>query len=164
MNLNMNTDEIIKDFSSFLEEKYQAFVKIKRFLVGIPELFANGNITHLEFQNFMEKYELETARFISEKNQYQQEIAEKLHIAKEQVNFKSLVNLGYREFRDTGRKVLSISNEITLLLYKISIYMKNYAKLQQEFMRLNNFLYQKDYSAKGVEMSYDPGRNFYGEA
>jgi hypothetical protein len=42
--------------------------------------------------------------------------------------------------------------------------MKNFSKLQREFMSLNNFLYQKDYSAKGVEMHYDPGRNFYGEA
>jgi hypothetical protein len=162
--MNMNEDEIIKEFLSFLAEKYQALTKIKLFLVGVPELFANGKITEQVFQTFLEKYELETAKFISEKNHYQQEIAKKLNITKEQVNFNLLVDLGHKEFKDISRKVLSISNEISLLLYKIAIYMKNFSKLQQEFIRLNNFLFQKDYSAKGVEMSCDPGRNFYGEA
>ena len=162
--MNMNADEIIKEFLNFLVEKYQALTKIKLFLVGIPELFANGKITEQEFQTFLEKYELETAKFISGKNHYQQEIAKKLNITKEQVNFKLLVDLGYKEFKDINRKALSISNEISLLLYKIAIYMKNFSKLQQEFMLLNNFLSQKDYSAKWVEMSCDPGRNFHGEA
>ena len=102
--------------------------------------------------------------FLAEKNWHLEKIAEKLNIKKEQVNFKLLVTMGYKEFEDKGRRVLRISNEITLLLYKISVYMKNYLKPQQEFMRLNNFLYQKDYSPRGVEVPYHPGKNFYGEA
>jgi hypothetical protein len=162
--MNTNTDEIIKEFLSFLEEQIQVLTKIKLFLVSIPKLFTNGKISELEFQTFLEKYELETAAFIAEKNQYSKQIAEKLNIANDQVNFKLLVNLGYRKFKDRGLKMISISNEITLLLYKISIYMKNYSKLQRQFLSLNSFLHQKDYSARGVEIPYIPGRNFYGEA
>ena len=162
--MDTNLNEIVTEFAGFLERKYHYLTRIKLFLVGVPELFTDNKINQVEFQNFMDKYELETARYLSEKNWYQEKIAEHLNIKKEQVNFKLLVNLGFSEFEDKGRNVLRISNEITLLLFKIAVYMKNYLKLQREFSRLNTFLDQKDYSPRGVQVSVSPGRNFYGEA
>jgi hypothetical protein len=162
--MNKNIDILVEDFLGFLNKKSQYLTNVKIFLLSIPELFPKGKISEMEFQNFMEKYEMETAAFLSEKNWYQEKIAEKLNVPKEQVTFKLLLNLGYNDFEATGRKVLRISNEITMLLFKISIYIKNYFKLQREFVGLNNFLYQKDYSARGMEMPYHPGKTFYGEA
>jgi hypothetical protein len=160
----MKTDEVVNQFLTFLDEKYAYLTRIKLFLAGVPDLFTNGQITGTEFQTFLEKYELETAKFLAEKQWYQEKIAEGLNLEAEQITFKLLVSLGFNEFEEKGRRVLRISNEITLLLFKISIYMKNFLKLQREFMQVNNFLVQKDYSAKGVEISYDPGRTFYREA
>jgi len=162
--MNAKLKEIVNEFAEFLDQKYQYLLQIKLFLVGVPDLISNEKINQLEFQNFMEKYELETTKFLSEKNWYQEKIAEKLNIKKEEVNFKLLVNLGFSEFKEKGRKALHISNEITMILFKISVYIKNFSKLQQKFGQLNNFLYQKDYSITGVPISVTPGRNFYGEA
>jgi hypothetical protein len=151
-------------FLSFLAEEYDYLTKIKIFLIRIPELIAAGDINELEFQNFLEKYEVETAHFLHEKNRYKERIAKQLNIPVQQVTFNKLVQLGYREFEDKAWRVLKITNDINLLLVKISVYLRNFAKLQNEFKRLNSFLYQNDYSARGAPTSYSPGRNFHGEA
>jgi hypothetical protein len=157
---------IIQDFLTFLAEEYSYLTRIKVFLLKVPELITSGQVNELEFQNFLEKYELETSRFLYEKNRFKEEIARELNLPIEQVTFRRLVNLGYRGFEDKGRRVLKVSNEISLLLLKISIYLKNFARMQNEFRRLNTFLYQHDYSARGTDSSYSytPGRNFHGEA
>jgi len=164
--MNAELNELITNFLNFLNEEYHSLVKIKVFLLGIPELISNGKINQLEFQNFLEKYELQTASMIYEKNRFKDQIAEKLSTSREEVNFKVLVNLGFHDFEDIGRRVLRISNEITLLLVKISVYLKNFTRMQQEFKRLNHFLSHNDYSPRGESAftAYNPGRNFYGEA
>lgn len=158
--------ETVRNFLTFLSEEYSYLTKIKIFLVKIPKLITDGDINELEFQNFLEKYELETSRFVYEKNRYKEKIAEELNLKPEQITFRMLVSMGFDDFRDKGRRVLRITNEITLLLLKTSIYMKNFSNLQREFRRLNNFLYQSDYNARGTEPShtYRPGGKFYGEA
>lgn len=157
---------IIQDFLTFLAEEYSYLTRIKVFLLKVPELISTGQVNEQEFQNFLEKYELETSRFLYEKKRFKEEIARELNLPVEQVTFRRLVNMGFRGFEDKGRRVLKVSNEISLLLLKISIYLKNFARLQNEFQRLNTFLYQHDYSARGVgpSHSYTPGRNFHGEA
>jgi hypothetical protein len=149
-----------------LSEEYSYLTKIKIFLIKIPGLITNGDINELEFQNFLEKYELETSRFLYEKNRYKDKIADELKLKPEQVTFRMLVSMGFEDFRDKGHRVLRITNEITLLLLKTSVYMKNFSNLQREFRRLNNFLYQGDYNARGTEPShsYSPGGKFHGEA
>jgi hypothetical protein len=89
-----------------------------------------------------------------------------MNVAPEQVTFLLLARLGYRDFEEKGHRVLKVSNEIAMLLLKISIYMRNFSRLRQEFKHLNHFLYQNDYSSRGtaVENRYNPGKNFYGEA
>ncbi len=157
-------NEIIIRFLQFLAEEHNYLVSIRKFLSEIPALITSGQITEFEFQNFLEKHELQTARFIFDKNQYRAEIAKSINTAAENINFKLLVKMGFREFESKGRKVLKISNEISRELVKISIFLRNFSKLQTELKRLNNFLIQKDYSPRGVESTYAPGRNFYGEA
>jgi len=158
--------ETVQNFLAFLSEEYSYLTKIKIFLVKIPGLITDGDINELEFQEFLEKYELESSRFVYEKNRYKEKIAGELNLEPEQITFRMLANMGFDEFRDKGRQVLRITNEITLLLLKTSIYMKNFSNLQREFRRLNNFLYQRDYNARGTEPShsYRPGGKFYGEA
>lgn len=161
-------NDILDNFLKFLAEEYDYLVKIKLFLVNVPDMITTGKINELEFRDFMEKYELETARFLFEKNRFKDSIAAQLNIPSAQVTFKVLVNLGRAEFEETGAKVIKITNEISKLLLKISIYLDNFSRLQNKFKRFNNFLYRNDYSAAalGVEPSYNytPGRNFYGEA
>lgn len=154
----------IEKFLNFLSEEYDYLTRIKLFLVRIPELIAKGDINELEFQQFMEKYEVETAHYVREKTRYKELIAKQSGIPADEVTFKMLEKLGYPEFADKGRRVLKISNEISLLLMKIAVYLRNFAKMQDEFRRLNSFLYQNDYSHRGASPSYNPGRNFYGEA
>lgn len=158
--------ETVRNFLTFLSEEYSYLTKIKIFLIKIPKLITNGDINELEFQEFLEKYELETSRFVFEKNRYKEKLAEELNLRQDQVNFRMLVSMGFDEFRDKGRRVLRITNEITLLLLKTSVYIKNFSNLQREFKRLNTFLYQGDYNARGTEPShtYRPGGKFYGEA
>ncbi|MCP5102918.1 MAG: hypothetical protein GY950_06055 [bacterium] len=160
--VKLNT--IVENFLTFLAEEYRYLTRIKLFLVKVPEMIVNGDINQLEFQDFLEKYELETARFIFEKNRFKEEIARELQSPIEEITFKRLAGLGHRGFEDKGLRVLRISNEINLLLLKISVYLKNFSRMQDEFKRLNNFLYQGDYSARGAEPSYNPGGNFYVEA
>jgi hypothetical protein len=159
-------DELIKEFSDFLADEYRYLNQVKVFLMGIPERISEGDTDHFEFQNFIEKYEVQNAHFLHEKNRFKERIGEQLNMKKEQVTFRLLVQLGHREFEETGRNVLKISNEITMLLLKISIFLRNFTKLQMEFKRLNGYLYQHDYSSRGmvVENSYHTGRNFHGEA
>ncbi|MCX6580654.1 MAG: hypothetical protein NT166_10785 [Candidatus Aminicenantes bacterium] len=161
-------NEILENFLKFLAEEYDYLVKIKLFLLDVPDMITTGKINEPEFRDFMEKYELETARFLFEKNRFKESIAGQLNIPPGQATFKMLVNLGRREFEETGAKVIKITNEISKLLLRISIYLDNFSKLQNKFKRFNNFLYRNDYSAaaRGVELShnYTPGRNFYGEA
>ena len=159
-------NETVRDFLAFLSEEYSYLTKIKIFLVKIPRLITDGDINELEFQEFMEKYELESSRFVYEKNRYREKIAGELNLEPGQISFRMLASMGFDEFRDIGHRVLQITNEITLLLLKTSIYMKNFSNLQREFRRLNNFLYQGDYNARGTEPSqpYRPGGKFYGEA
>jgi hypothetical protein len=161
-------DEVIKEYLEFLSEEYGYLFKIKLFLMDIPDMIATGSISELEFQGFLEKHEVETSRFLFEKNRYQESIAKNLHISKEQVTLKLLVHLGYKAFEEQGRNVLRITNEITLHLVKISVFLKNFSKMQQEFKRLNNFLYQENYSPQSIDghtaYSFNRGRNFYGEA
>lgn len=156
--------DAIEKFLNFLSEEYEYLVKIKVFLVRIPELIAKGDINNLEFQSFLEKYEVETAHFLHEKNLYKEKIAKHMNIPAQQLTFNKLVQLGYKEFEDKGWRILHISNEINLLLVKISVYLRNFSRLQNEFKRLNSFLYQNDYSARGAAAPYSPGRNFHREA
>jgi hypothetical protein len=161
-------NDVIKDFLEFLSDEYSYLLKIKLFLLEIPDLITNGNINELEFQGFLEKYEVETAKFVFEKNRHKELIANKLHIKPEQVTLKLLVHLGHNEFEEKGRKVLKISNDISMNLMKVAVYIRNFSKMQHEFQRLNNFLYQKDYTPSGVTRqnayNYNRGRNYYGEA
>jgi len=159
-------NELINDFSEFLASENQYLSQVKLFLVGIPEQVTRGEMNHVEFQHFLEKYEVQNAHFIYEKKRFMEKIADALQIKTNQVSFRMLVQLGYREFESIGRNALKLSNEIRMLLIKISIFMKNFSKLQKEFKRLNGFIYQHDYSHQGVaaEHSYRPGRNYYGEA
>ncbi len=161
-----NMDELIRDFLDFLAAEYKYLDQVKVFLTDIPEMITDGRINELEFQNFIEKYEIQNAHLLYEKNRYKEKIGEKLNIKKEQVSFRLLVKMGYRDFDSIGRNELKISNEISMSLLRISIFLRNYAKLQYEFKRLNSFLFQHDYSSRGVavEYTYRPGRNFYGEA
>lgn len=160
--------EEIDNYLEFLNSEYDYLVKIKLFLVTVPEMIANGNINQLEFQGFMEKYEVETSGFMFRKSTHKELIAKKLHVKPDQVSFKLLVHLGYKEFEEKGRQVVKITNEISQGLNKIIIYLKNFSKMQQEFQRLNSFLYQEDYSPRGIgretAYNYNRGRNFYGEA
>ncbi len=160
--------ELTKDFLSFLCEEYSYLEKVKLFLAEIPQLIANGSISQMEFQMFLEKYEVETSRYLFERNKYKEQIALKLHVQKDQVTFKLLVHLGYTEFEEKGLNLLKITNEIKMFLMKISIYLQNFARMQLEFKRLNNFLYQKDYSPHSVKTegpyNFNRGRNFHGEA
>ncbi len=158
--------ETVRNFLTFLSEEYGYLTKIKIFLIKIPKLITNGDINELEFQNFLEKYELETSRFLFEKNRHKEKIAEELNLKPEQVTFRMLVSMGFDDFRDKGHRVLRITNEISLLLLKTSVYIKNFSNLQREFRRLNNFLYQGDYNARGTEPShsYRPAGKSYGEA
>ena len=160
--------EEIDNFLQFINSEHDYLVKVNLFLVGVPEMIVNGNINQMEFQGFMEKYEVETSSFMYRKNLYKETIAERLHIQPDQVTFKLLVHLGYKEFEEKGRMVVKITNDITLNLNKITIYLKNFSKMQQEFQRLNSFLYQEDYSRQGIgresAYNYNRGRNFYGEA
>jgi len=157
-------DTLMKEFSDFLAEELQFLTNIKLFLARVPELLTSGEITQIEFQEFLEKYEIETARFLFEKNDYKDQIAEKLAISPAYFTFNLLAQLGFREFEDLSRRIFKAANEIGVQLVKVSIYLKNFTKLQQDFRRLNNFLYQKDYSLRGVDSPYSPGRNFYREA
>lgn len=158
--------ETVRNFLNFLSEEYSYLTNIKLFLLKIPKLITSGDINELEFQRFLEKYELETLRFVQERNQFKENIAEELHLRPEQVTYKMLVSMGFDDFTELGSRVLRMTNEITMLLLKTSVYLKNFSRLQGEFMRLNNFLYRHDYSARGTESSYNykPGMNFYGEA
>jgi hypothetical protein len=158
--------ETVRNFLNFLSEEYSYLTNIKIFLIKIPRLITSNDINELEFQKFLEKYELESLRFVKEQNNFKEKIGEELNLRPEQVTYRMLVSMGFDEFADLGRRVLRITNEITMLLMKASVYLKNFSRLQGEFMRLNNFLYQHDYSARGTESSYTykPGMNFYGEA
>lgn len=158
--------ETVRNFLNFLSEEYSYLTNIKLFLLKIPKLITSGDINELEFQRFLEKYELETLRFVQERNQFKENIAGELHLRPEQVTYKMLVSMGFDDFTELGSRVLRMTNEITMLLLKTSVYLKNFSRLQGEFMRLNNFLYRHDYSARGTESSYNykPGMNFYGEA
>lgn len=160
--------ELMNEFLSFLSEEYSYLEDVRSFLIEIPQLIANGSISQLEFQMFLEKYEVQTSRYIFERNRYREAIAARLHIQIDQVTFKLLVHVGYSAFEEKGLHLLKISNEIKMLLLKISIYLQNFAKMQLEFKRLNNFLYQKDYSPHSVKTdgpyNFNRGRNFYGEA
>lgn len=158
--------ETIRNFLNFLSEEYSYLTNIKIFLVKIPKLITDGDINELEFQKFLEKYELESLRFVKEQNNFKEKIAEEMNLRPEQVSYRMLVSMGFEEFSELGRRVLRIINEITMLLMKASVFLKNFSRLQGEFTRLNNFLYQHDYSARGTEAShtYKPGMNFYGEA
>lgn len=164
----MKLDEHVNQYLQFLSQEYSYLVKIKLFLLDVPGMIADGNINELEFQGFMEKYEVETSRFLFEKNRHRQTIADLLHIPLDKVTFKFLVSLGYREFENKGHRVLKITNEITMQLLKVSVYIRSFAQMNQEMKRLNNFLYQSDYSPNGLEShgtySYSRGRNFVGEA
>ncbi len=159
-------NELLKEFFDFLNEEYMYLSQVKLFLNEIPLRIENGNIDELEFQGFLEKYEVQNSHFIYEKNRYKERISEKLHIKNEHFSFRLLVHIGHREFHELGQKVFKISNEISMQLLKIAIFLKNDQKMQREFKRLNSFLYQHDYSPMGiaVESVYRPGRNFYGEA
>ncbi|HLP58821.1 MAG TPA: hypothetical protein VK186_08330 [Candidatus Deferrimicrobium sp.] len=161
-------NEILTNFLKFLAEEYDYLVRIKLFLVGVPEMITTGKINEHEFRGFMEKYELETARLLFEKNRFKELIAAQLNIPPGQLSLKLLVNMGHKEFEEIGLQVLKITNEISLLLLKVSIYLANFSKLQNEFKRLNNFLYRNDYTAaaRGGEPAYNytPGGKFYGEA
>jgi hypothetical protein len=160
--------ELTNEFLTFLSEEYDYLENVKSFLVEIPALIANGSISQMEFQMFLEKYEVQTSRYIFERNKYREGIAAKLHVKKDQVTFQLLVHVGYPEFEEKGLKLLKITNEIKMHLLKITIYLRNFAKMQLEFKRLNNFLYQKDYSPRSVETdgpyNFNRGRNFHGEA
>lgn len=158
--------ELIKEFSEFLAEEYRHLTRVKVFLMKVPRLIGEGEIDQIEFQNFLEKYEVQNSHFINEKKRFNHQIAEKLNIEPEEVSLSRLVRMGYRELNDIGHRVVRISNDISMLLLKISIFLKNFSRMQQEFKRLNHFLHQNDYSPRGVAMEpvYRTGRNFYGEA
>jgi hemerythrin-like domain-containing protein len=158
--------ETVRNFLNFLSEEHSYLTNIKIFLIKIPKLITSGDINELEFQKFLEKYELESLRFVKEQKHFKEKISEELNLRPEQVTYRMLVSMGFDEFSELGRRVLRITNEITMLLLKTSVYLKNFSRLQGEFMRLNNFLYRHDYSARGTESSYTykPGMNFYGEA
>ena len=164
----MKLDEYVNQYLQFLSEEYGYLVKIKLFLLDMPGMITGGNINELEFQGFMEKYEVETSRYLFEKNRHRKAIAEVLRIPIEEITFKFLVGLGYREFENKGHRVLKITNEITMQLLKVSVYIRSFSQMNQEMKRLNNFLYQSDYSPSGLDTqgaySYSRGRNFYGEA
>jgi hypothetical protein len=164
----MKLDETVNQFSKFLSEEYGYLLKIKLFLLDVPGMITAGNINELEFQGFLEKYEVETSRFLFEKNRYKEEIAGLLNVPREQVTFKLLVSLGYLEFDNKAHRVLKIANEITMNLLKVSVFIRNFARMNQEMKRLNTFLYQEDYSPTGMETggsyTYQRGGNFYGEA
>ncbi|MCP4213733.1 MAG: hypothetical protein GY765_03705 [bacterium] len=152
------------DYLVFLNEQYKDLTKVKQFLSGVPKLLTSGMINQMEFQNFLEKYEMESAGLLFEENRLKQALADGLRIKPQQVSFKLLVKIGHREFEEIGRRVLRITNEIKMLMMKVAVYLKSFTRLQQEMASLNNFLYQEDYSARGVERPYTPGRRFYGEA
>lgn len=160
--------ELMKDFLSFLSEEYGYLEEVKAFLVQIPELIANGRISQMEFQMFLEKYEVQTSRYLFERNKHIEAIAAQMHVPKDQVSFSLLVHVGYKEFEEKGLNLFKITNEIKMHLLKITIFLQNFAKMQLEFKRLNNFLYQKDYSPRSVKAegpyNFNRGRNFYGEA
>lgn len=159
-------DTLVNDFLNFLADEYRYLVKIKVFLVGVPKLITESKINEQEFQVFLEKYEVETAHYLFEKKRFLEQIAQRLKVSVQQVNFKYLVRLGYQGFNDKGRRVLRITNEIKQLLIKVAIFLRNFQRMQQEFRRLNSFLYQHDYSSMGhsKDVAYTPGRNYYGEA
>ncbi len=157
-----NNDNMpVYKFLNFLNEEYNYLTRIKIFLGKVPAMIMSGEINQVEFQNFLEKYELENSRFVFDKNRYREEIGGCLSMPAQAVTFKVLVSRGFREFENIGRRVLRIANEIKMLLVKITVYMKNFARMQQEFQRLNAFILQSDYSARGAEANYNynPGKN-----
>jgi len=71
--------------------------------------------------------------------------------------------LGYTEFSELGRKIIPLAQENSNLLLQVSVYLKNYARLNQAFMGLNNFFRRESYSP--AEMRRNPiGQNFFSEA
>jgi len=161
-------NEETKNYLTFLNEEFSYLLKIKLFLLEIPGMITRGDINQLEFQSFLEKYEMEMSRFLFEKNRHKENIAQKMRVKADQVTFKLLVHVGNKDFEAMGRKIVKITNEITMHLFKVSVYMQNFAKMQMEFKRLNSFLYQNDYSAAGLGRdniyNFNSGRNFVGEA
>lgn len=160
----MKLKQEVGSFLNFLSEEYSYLTRIKLFLVNIPDLITTGEITQVEFQNFLEKFELETASFVYEKNRHKERISRLLNISPDELTFRQLVKLGFKEFEEKGFRVLRMTNEINMQLLKISVFMKNFSKLQSDFKRLNSFLYQNDYSARGSETTYNPGGSLYMEA
>ncbi|MGE5343867.1 MAG: hypothetical protein ACM3SY_20545 [Candidatus Omnitrophota bacterium] len=159
-------NELINEFLEFLNQENQYLSQVKLFLMGIPERIAAGEISQMDFQAFLEKYEVQNAHMVYEKNRFKEKIGEQLNIKTDQVSFRLLVHIGHREFEETGRVLLKHTNEISMLLMKISIFLKNFEKMQMEFKRLNSYLFQNDYSPRGLSAEHycRPGRNFYGEA
>lgn len=162
--MDTNLTSTVKEFLGFLNEECDYLERVKLLMVRIPELISNGGITQMEFHDFLETFEIETSRYLNEKSKYKETLAGLLKTTTGDITFKLLVALGFPEFEETGRRVLRLGNEIKLLMLKITIFQNNFNKLQSGFKRLNNFLYQSDYSPRGSEPRYAPGRNFYMEA
>lgn len=158
--------ETIREFSALLKNELNFLLAVKAFLATIPEALEKGDVLIRDFQLFMEKYEYDSHCLLAEKNHLLKEIAALLNIAVENLNLPLLVNMGYGEFEDIQIKIHKTTNEVSLQLLKISIFLKNYARLNTEQLGFNSFLFQSNYSDSLTNKKFNSrkGQRFYGEA
>ena len=155
---------IIKAFYELLENELTYLETVNRFLETVPSLIAHNKITNYEFNNFLEQYELEVYRIATEKKRYFIQIAKYLNIEIADLSFNLIAKAGYREFLDIGKRIIRISNKIKLTLLKVSIYISKFSKLNSDLGKINQFLLQNNYSAKGTETQEHRSSMFVGEA
>lgn len=156
--------DAVNDFYAFLDEETKRLLKIRDFLMTIPERITTGEITSFEFQNFVETYELETYRFHNTKMDHMRKVTVALNIPAEELSFQTLIKMGYTDFNKIAPEFIAITNQIKSMLLKTTIFIKNFMRLNQELMRLNNYLLQNDYSRKGREKNDHHSYSFHREA
>ncbi len=154
----------VKDFYDFLDVETKRLLKIRDFIATIPDRITRGEITTIEFQNFVETYELETYKFHNTKQDHIKKVTESLNIPAEELSFQLLVKMGYTDFIKLAPEFIAITDQIKSMLLKTSIFIKNFMRLNQELMKLNNYLLQNDYSRQGREKSDHHSYSFYREA
>jgi len=144
-------NELINDFLGFLDDELNYLTGVSNFLETIPKLITENRIKEYEFGNFLEKYELELYRIASKKKSFFMRLAHYYNIDVVELNLSYLIKMGHKEFIDTGRNIIKLSNRIKLLLLKVSIYLEKFKQLNTNMKTLNKFLFQNNYASDGIE-------------
>ncbi len=140
-------------FYRLLEEEAAALTQASDLLSDLPERLGGEEILTREFSNVLERLEVRMLRLHGQKQDTIRQLAGLLEVPPSGVTFALLATRGHPEFAGIGVALLRLARDLNRQIFRLTVFLKNQRRFQQEWAQLNRFLSGETYSAQGEQNS-----------